>query len=245
MNKKLFLTLWLAGMLGTIAGLPYAFTLQKSIIAMSPLPLPALVVVSIIQTAILLAVVIYLGLRASRAVGLGAPYLEARLKGEKKEGFGRVAKFSIAIGFVVSVLIAVADKLFASAITIGGADGAIPLSYRLLASLYGGIVEELLLRLFLMAGIAWLITKISKREAGAGTMWAAIAVSTLVFGLGHLPATAALVPLTPLVVVRAIVLNGIGGIAFGWLYWKRGLEAAIVAHFSADIFIHALLPLLG
>jgi len=32
-------------------------------------------------------------------------------------------------------------------------------------------------------------------------------------------------------VVRAVVLNGIVGIATGWLYWKYGLESAMVFPF--------------
>jgi hypothetical protein len=31
---------------------------------------------------------------------------------------------------------------------------------------------------------------------------------------------------------------------FGWLYWRRGLEAAIVAHFAADLVLHVAAPLL-
>jgi len=58
-----------------------------------------------------------------------------------------------------------------------------------------------------------------------------------------LPATALLVPLTQLVITRAIILNGLVGIVFGWLYWKRGLEAAMVSHFAADIILHLLLAL--
>ena len=68
----------------------------------------------------------------------------------------------------------------------------------------------------------------------------------VLFGLGHLPATAAMVPLTTLVVARALVLNGLAGVVFGWLYWRRDLLAAMVAHFSADIVLHVLAaPLLG
>jgi membrane protease YdiL (CAAX protease family) len=47
------------------------------------------------------------------------------------------------------------------------------------------------------------------------------------------------------VIVRALLLNGIGGIVFGWLYWKRGLLAAMLAHFSADVVLHVVVPLLG
>jgi len=52
------------------------------------------------------------------------------------------------------------------------------------------------------------------------------------------------VALTPLVVLRAVVLNGVVGVACGWLYWRKGLEMAMAAHFSADIVLHVLLPLL-
>ena len=76
-----------------------------------------------------------------------------------------------------------------------------------------------------------------------GAFWTANVVAALLFGLGHLPATAALVPLTGIVIVRAVALNGIAGIVFGHLYWTRGLEAAMLAHFSADIVLHALAPL--
>ena len=37
-----------------------------------------------------------------------------------------------------------------------------------------------------------------------------------------------------------VVLNSLAGIAFGWLYWRRGLEAAMIAHFAADLVLHVL-----
>ena len=70
-------------------------------------------------------------------------------------------------------------------------------------------------------------------------------VTALLFGLGHLPATAVVWPLTPLVVARALLLNGLGGLVFGWLYWRRGLLAAIVAHVGADLVLHVVTPLLS
>jgi len=41
--------------------------------------------------------------------------------------------------------------------------------------------------------------------------------------------------------VRAIVLNGLVGVIAGWLYWRRGLESAMVAHFCADLVVHVAL----
>ena len=55
--------------------------------------------------------------------------------------------------------------------------------------------------------------------------------------------TAALTKITGFIVARAIILNGIAGIAFGWLYWRKGLESAMISHFSADIVLHVILPL--
>ena len=46
-----------------------------------------------------------------------------------------------------------------------------------------------------------------------------------------------------MLIVRAITLNGVAGIGFGWLYWQYGLEAAMLSHFSADILLHGLGPI--
>ena len=73
-----------------------------------------------------------------------------------------------------------------------------------------------------------------------GALWLATILAAVIFGLGHLPATAALVKLTPLLIVRAILLNGVVGVATGYLYWRYGLEAAVLAHFSADIVLHGI-----
>jgi hypothetical protein len=69
----------------------------------------------------------------------------------------------------------------------------------LLASVYGGVVEELgLMTLWVWAG-----TRLTRSAAGRpAVVWAAIVMSALIFGPGHLPTTATLLPLTPLVVAR-------------------------------------------
>jgi membrane protease YdiL (CAAX protease family) len=116
----------------------------------------------------------------------------------------------------------------------------------LLASFYGGISEELLLRLFVMSFFVWLGHFISKTAEGTPTatvIWIANILAAVLFGLGHLPAMSFQVPLTALVITRTVILNGLLGIVFGWLYWKRGLEAAMISHFSADLILHVLLAL--
>ncbi|WP_328059863.1 type II CAAX prenyl endopeptidase Rce1 family protein [Geobacillus stearothermophilus] len=43
-----------------------------------------------------------------------------------------------------------------------------------------------------------------------------------------------------IILIRTLVLNGLLGLWFGYLYWKKGLEYAMIAHMSADFFIHVL-----
>lgn len=242
--KHKFLVLWLVGLVGAAAVLPYAFTLQHDIIAKVGKPLPVLVFASIAQTAVLLALAIYFGLKFAKHVGL--PVLEAGLPA--KEKLRNFLTLAVGAGVVTAVLITLGDKIFGRYLPqLAAVNGSVALWKTLLASLYGGVVEEVLMRLFCMSLFAWLFAKVfrvTEPTKNALLMWTAIVVSTVLFGLGHLPVTAALTVITPLVVARAIVLNGIGGLVFGWLYWKKGLEYSVVAHFTADIVLLTVLPAL-
>jgi len=48
--------------------------------------------------------------------------------------------------------------------------------------------------------------------------------------------------MNPLIITRGLVLNGIAGLVFGWLYWKYGLESAMLAHFFTDIIVYTVNP---
>lgn len=242
---KKFWILWGLGILSTISALPYIFALQKSIIETAGVSLWVVAAASIIQVSILLAAAVFFGLKLARAINLNIFALES---GElTKEILKKIAKLSIPVGVVVALVIKFGDLFFAKSIPeLVKASIEIPFWKALLVAPYGGVVEELLMRLFLVTLLVWLLSKIFRVQdvvSNKAIMWTAIVVVSVIFGLGHLPATATIVALTPVVIVRAILLNGIGGLVFGWLYWKKGLEYAIAAHFTADIVLHAVLPL--
>ncbi len=46
-------------------------------------------------------------------------------------------------------------------------------------------------------------------------------------------------------IMRTIMLNGLAGLAFGWLYWRRGLEAAMVSHGAVALILHVAVPAIG
>ena len=209
------------------------------------------------QSAILFAIIIFAGMFFAGRVGLGTPILDSVARNEPASDKVRaVLPLSIGLGVIAALLIigldvwvfqpALLEELGDSANALN-LQNAQPAAWKgFLASFYGGIAEELLLRLFLMSLFVWLGRFVSKTQEGKPTnsvFWIANILAAVLFGLGHLPATATIIPLTPLVITRAIVLNGLAGIAFGWLYWKRGLEAAMISHFAADIVLHVLFAL--
>ena len=258
-NWKVFRILWIAAVLSTIVVLPYVLEMQSSAVDLTKLgmPLPLVLTLQIVQNAILLAITIFAGLFFSSRVGLGIPILDAATHGESVADKVRaILPLSIILG-VVSTLIVLGLEFFyfqpAMMKELGNTAAALnlktsqPAAWKgFLASFYGGIAEEILLRLFMMSLLVWIGRFISKTPDGKPTsavFWIANVLAAVLFGLGHLPATAVLIPLTPLVITRAVVLNGLIGVVCGWLYWKRGLEAAMISHFSADLVLHVLLAL--
>jgi membrane protease YdiL (CAAX protease family) len=248
---KLFWVLLGAGMFGVLAGMPFLLDLLRPFLAKTPLPLPLPLILGLqfLQSAILLALAVGLGLLLARKSGLGAPIVESWLSGKNvRHRLRLVLPAGIVAGVVVGLVLFLLVKfVFLPRIPalplIAEAD--MSLWKRVLASFYGGIVEELLMRLFLLSLLAWMLGKVWRAVNGlprTGVLWTANLMVAIIFGLGHLPSASMVMAITPIVVVAALVLNGIAALVFGYLYWTKGLEAAMVAHFSADIVIHVLGP---
>ena len=107
--------------------------------------------------------------------------------------------------------------------------------------LYGGILEEILIRFGLMTLLAWIFYKIFKKK----NIWifgSAIIISSIIFGVGHLPVMKLLVwDLTTIIIFYTIFGNFIPGLIFGYLYYKNGLEIAMIAHIVAHIILISMI----
>ncbi|MAM62028.1 CPBP family glutamic-type intramembrane protease [Maritimibacter sp. UBA3975] len=181
------------------------------------------------QPAILMGLGVALGVGLSGRVGLHS-WLTARMRGEA--AVFPAVWLPICLGLGGGVLIALADWLF---FWLRGADGGltIPTVPGALAALtYGGIVEELMLRYGLLTALFWAAWKIGRQTLRPVVAWVLIAVVAVLFGLGHLPAMMTLGPLDAALIARTILLNAALGLVYGWLYWRRGLEARMVAHMA-------------
>lgn len=241
--------LTVAGTLAGFAAIPALWSQVEPIIRAQSLPLPAFFAVQFVQSAVQLAIIVAVGLFFAHRAGLGAPILEGWLAGEEVSArLESILVPSILLGVAGAVTVIAVDRLifmpmlpgFSTIITrIGGWQGIV-------ASFYGGILEELETRLLVLSVVAWLIGRLSHTTQGTPSrraLWIATIAAASVFALGHLPATSVTVAITPLVVMRSLVLNGGLGLLFGYRYWKRGLEAAMLTHFSADIVLHFILSL--
>jgi len=236
--------------------IPFSLTFQS--ISPEPGDWPVILLETLLNVAIYSALG-GIGLLLASRVGLGLPFIEGWLeKGPVKGKIGATLILAVLVGVVASLIILATDAwvfkplLSAEMETMGItiAEEIKPAPWQgFLASFHGGIVEEVLLRLFVMTLLSWLGWLVFKDEEGrpkASVIWVAIALAAVLFGLAHLPATRVIgLPMSVLVISSTIVLNGIGGVAFGWLYWKHGLESAMIAHFSADIVLHVVTPLVA
>jgi membrane protease YdiL (CAAX protease family) len=245
-DRRVFGILLAGGLLGVLAILPLASEMVRTLpVAQAgpPMPMPLVFLLALAQNGLLLAVAIGVGMTLAPRVGLTMPVIEALARRTPAPSYGGTALRAVGLGAATgAAMIGIEAVLFARHLTPPLLDYfEIPLWKRLLAGIvYGGITEELLMRLFLLSLLASLLGRWWKTPEGrpaAGAMWTAIVLVALLFGLGHLPATSLMTPLTPPVVARAFVLNGVAGVAFGWLYWRRGLEAAMLGHMGTHLVL--------
>ncbi len=115
-----------------------------------------------------------------------------------------------------------------------GTVAGITLHGNLAAVLYGGVIEEVMLRLFTLSLLAFILWKVFARRRENAPTWTLVAANVLaamLFAAGHLPATLMLFgSLTPLLLFRCFLLNGGFALLFGYLYRKHGILYAMLSH---------------
>jgi len=230
--------------------LPYTINVQNVSFGWETLVLDRLVNI------LLISVLGGIGLLLANRIGLGMPFVEAWSKREpiayRFRQITAIAWMSAVVLVVLAIFLhtVVFDPPLNAMLDQLGAtipeDANIPPLYGLLAAISAGITEETLFRLFGLSLLAWLGGLLFHDSDGRPKLivfWTANILFALAFGAAHLPAEAAIgLPLNPLVITSTLVLNGIGGLIFGWLFWTFGLESAVLAHILADILRHSLIP---
>jgi membrane protease YdiL (CAAX protease family) len=199
-----------------------------------------------VVTILLAYVMIRLGFRASRRVGFGTLKLTGWDDGNFRPAAARrTLLLATGIGVAVGLAVLIGLGLMSRYLPLGNAKEPAPWM-GLLASLSAGVTEEILFRLGLMTSLAWLLTVLMRCPV-AGPLIALVAnvLAALVFAAAHLPQAKEFYGLSTLMVLVVMIGNGVPGVIFGWLFLRFGLIAAMVAHFSADVVLHVIGPIIG
>lgn len=226
-KAKIFVALWLLCILGSWSILPYI--LHSGVIP-PPVSFVKVFFLTTAQVMILFGITCFLSFLLVPKTDLRPFLADKPLK--------RIIYPGVLAGALVGCVLFFLDKTLFKSTLLAGAHP--PAWTGLLGSLYGGINEEVALRLFLFTLVYFLFGKIFNFElkSRAVFLWISNLIVAIVFGLLHLPAAFNLIAPSSFEVVRILLLNGIAGVVFGWLYWSRGLWTAMTAHFVADLVIH-------
>ncbi len=257
---RLFLTLGLLGFVASFLIIPYALALTDpqapAALGGGETTLLAMTIAGQVCNGALLFPLIALGLLAGSKVGLGAPILQGLFDRQPVKAFaGKALLWGFVAGLLGGAVVVGLSSAFGVLVEAEYArlglevpDIQMPSPWKgFLASISAGITEEIMLRLFLMTGLVWLGSLFWRTPEGKPrlfVLWSANIVSAVAFGLLHFPLATSLSLVTPLALLNTLLMNALLGILFGWLYMKHGLESAMMGHFSTDLVLHVLMPLL-
>jgi membrane protease YdiL (CAAX protease family) len=198
-----------------------------------------------------------LGIFLIPRLGLRIPFLENWLLGESyKIDLWKLLRESIIFAVCLAVIGVVVQLLIEQDLNALGIDVGQNLQPNarttwwsmLLLSFSAGFVEEIVFRLGLLTILAWGVNWLWKPRGGQlkpSTFWVVNILAALFFSLAHFVNYSALeVPLTFGLIWKTVVGNSLAALVFGWLYWKRGLESAILTHSLLDVCIYVVAPAL-
>jgi len=199
-----------------------------------------------------------IGLLLANRTGFDLPLIKALLA---RKPLGKLIKNEVVVALISALILsvvaiivllllkpAVQNDFASQGLSLSDFEGGSQAPYWAmgLASFSAGILEEIGFRLGLMSLVAFLgglLWKDAAKRPASGVIWTTILLVALLFGALHISNIAELgLPLTPSLIAYAVIGNFFPSILFGWLYWKRGLETAILTHILFDLCLHVLLP---
>ena len=250
--RRLRLRLWAllvaAAALAYVATTPFLVPLMEGLLRRrsASISLPVVLFVQGIQVILFSALFAWIGLLCAPPVGLDAPVFRALAEGRRRDAARQLSSIltpALLVGFGAGMAMSLLRLAFRSRLpealtsswNVSFAAGAA-------TAFYGGVIEELIVRWGALSAVLRLLRRLAMRDG----FRVANVTAALLFGLGHLPAVSlAGAPLTAAAVAFVLGLNGLAGLIFGWLFRRRGLESAMIAHAAVDVWLHAVTPLLS
>lgn len=190
----------------------------------------------------LLALAIWLGGKLGPQVGLGAPLITATVQGRTPwRGIRFLSLPGVAGGVVGAAWLVTLAMLWPENLSVVDPVYSLPLWHKML---YGGLTEELLLRYGVMSVVMWLLWKTfgdARRRPGWQLGWWAVIITAVLTGIfpvylawsfsGHISVA---------VLAQLLVCEIMYGLLAGMLFWRYGLESAMLAHSLTYLLSHGL-----
>jgi membrane protease YdiL (CAAX protease family) len=175
-----------------------------------------------------------------RPLGLGTPLNLAALSPETRPLLRRGWWLAPVLGLAAALLLVAIDLALFRGLTVQRLPelGSPPsVGLRVLIAIVGSVGEELYFRVFVATLAAWLghaALSLFMRDPKAYAQWLGILVAAVIIGVWHVgdPADAP----------RVMTANVVTNVVYGWLYWWRGLEMAILAHMVVTAFLLIAVP---
>jgi membrane protease YdiL (CAAX protease family) len=242
------IVLFILGFFGVLSILTMNIPLPEEIskVLLEQFSLEQIKLLALINPTIMLIGSILLGMFMYDKVSLTVPIINGIIKKNINYQVSSILKYGIIGGVFSGIILTLVGVIYYPFLPLEFIELGDTLKPTLIARfLYGGLTEEILMRFGLMTFIIWLLSKIFKR-LNSKIYWVGILITAILFALGHFPIAFQSVSNPSGVLLSYILIgNTIGGVIFGWLYWKKGLEAAFIAHICTHIIMILGEPLMN
>ncbi|AZZ57857.1 CPBP family glutamic-type intramembrane protease [Riemerella anatipestifer] len=241
-NIELGLILLCLGMIGVFSILTMEIPLppEAEVIlrkSFSPLQIKML---ALVNPTIMLIVAVVLGTILHQKVNLKVPIIEhiVGIKSHQLPNLQNILKYGVLGGILSGGLLSLVGIIFKPILPkefiVLGETLQPTLTARFL---YGGLTEEISMRFGMMTFVTWIASKILNGTQPI-VYWIGIIIASAIFAIGHFPITYQAVENPSFGLLSYVFIgNSVGGVIFGWLYWKKGLESAFIAHICTHIIM--------
>lgn len=181
-----------------------------------------------------------------RPLGLGPPLNLVTLSREHRAGLGRRALQSVALGIAAAIVVATIDQVFFGGETAArtpALDAHPTPAARVLITFVGGFLEEVYFRVLFataVAIVAWsALRRLADERGVAAAQWTGTIAAMAFVGVWHTWMMA-----DPAADARVLAINSVGNLLYGWTYWRRGVELAVLTHGVLNATLYLGYPLL-
>ena len=178
-------------------------------------------------------------------LGLGPPLNLALLAPTTRARLARSWWLPPVLGLATALALFTADRLFFGGATMARTPALSahpPVGSRVLVAFLGSLFEELVFRVALATVAAWIAYWLLRRALSDPIRVAqgiGVLVAVLGVGLMHVGQVG-----RPSEFWRIMTINAVGHVVYGWLFWRRGFELAVLTHAVVTMLLYIGWPAL-